>query len=115
MSRLVPALIAALMAPPIAPLAIHAANAAPADRSQCLRDMAGLDRSFAGALDDLARNSTQAARCTAWRRQIDIYEQASAVIERCAPDDTRASSVGRMRGSITNFRDLIAEAKCPAP
>lgn len=106
MSRVVFALIASLVVP--------AAVAAPADRSQCVRDMAGLERSFAGALDDLARNSAEAARCAAWRRQIDVYEKASAVIERCAPDEARASSVGRMRGSIATFRDLITEAKCPA-
>ncbi len=98
-----------------ASLAASAALAAPADTSQCMREMAGLERSFASALDDLARNASEPARCPAWRRQIDVYEKASSVFARCAPEQTRDSSIGRMRGSIATFRDLIVEAKCPAP
>lgn len=90
------------------------AQAAPADPSQCVRDMAGLNKSFAHALDDLARHSAEPGRCTAWRRQIDTYEKASAVLARCAPEPTRAQALGQMQGSIANFRGLLSEARCPS-
>ncbi|MDE2363032.1 MAG: hypothetical protein KGM42_10175 [Hyphomicrobiales bacterium] len=103
-------------------LAAGAAHAtAPAGRprtppkveSQCARDLASVDRTFADAMRDLQRNDTGDARCTAWRRQIDVMKNASDIFARCTSDEARADNISQMQGSIGDFRALIEEAKCP--
>ena len=59
-------------------LSIASAQAAAVgDNQQCVRDLAGVDRSFADAMRDLQRNAASDARCTSWRRQIDVMKKAS--------------------------------------
>ena len=68
---------------------------------------------FAAAMADLHRNSAPANRCSAWRRQIDVMQKASAVFARCTPQKARAGAMSQMQGSIDDFRAMIAQAQCP--
>lgn len=83
------------------------------DNSRCAQDLASVDRSFAAAMADLHRNSAPANRCSAWRRQIDVMQKASAVFARCTPQKARAGAMSQMQGSIDDFRAMIAQAQCP--
>ena len=96
-----------------AALAAHSGSPPPKVQSQCARDLASVDRTFADAMRDLQRNDTGDARCIAWRHQIDVMKKASDVFARCASDEARASNISQMEGSIGDFRALIEEAKCP--
>lgn len=84
-----------------------------AEVSQCAHDLASVDRSFAEAIADLHRNAAPANRCSAWRRQIDVMQKASAVFARCSPNSARAGAISQMEGSIADFRAMLAEAQCP--
>ena len=95
-------------------LSIASAQAAAVgDNQQCVRDLAGVDRSFADAMRDLQRNAASDARCTSWRRQIDVMKKASDVFARCTVDEARTTAIRQMEGSISDFRDMITDAKCP--
>jgi hypothetical protein len=87
--------------------------AAVGDNQQCVRELASVDRSFADAMRDLQRNAASEARCTSWRRQIDVMKKASDVFARCTVDEGRTTAIRQMEGSISDFRDMIYEAKCP--
>ena len=83
------------------------------DNSQCSRELASVDRSFAAAMIDLQRNGGPANRCSAWRRHIDVMQKASVVFSRCTAVDAREDAVGQMKGSIADFEAMISQAQCP--
>ena len=93
--------------------ALAATIAKPVDISQCSRDLASVDRSFAAAMIDLQRNGGPANRCSAWRRHIDVMQKASVVFSRCTAVDAREDAVGQMKGSIADFEAMISQARCP--
>ncbi|HMN73190.1 MAG TPA: hypothetical protein PKA55_15100 [Rhodoblastus sp.] len=93
--------------------ALAATIAKPVDLSQCSRDLASVDRSFAAAMMDLQRNGDAANRCSAWRRHIDVMQKASAVFSRCTAADARDGAVSQMKGSIADFEAMISQAQCP--
>ena len=59
------------------------------DASQCTRDLASVDRSFAAAM------------------------KASFVFSRCTAADAREGAVSQMQGSIADFKAMIQQAQCP--
>lgn len=81
--------------------------------SQCSRDLASVDKSFAAAMIDLQRNSAPQNCCSAWRRQIDVMQKASTVFARCAVNEARDGAISQMAGSIADFRAMIAQEQCP--
>ena len=83
------------------------------DTSQCMRDLASVDRSFAAAMMDLQRNGNPTNRCSAWRRHIDVMQKASFVFSRCTAADAREGAVSQMQGSIADFKAMIQQAQCP--
>ena len=62
---------------------------------------------------DLQRSGAPQARCTAWRRQIEVMQTAKDVFARCAVADARTENVNQLDGSIAEFRALIDDARCP--
>lgn len=83
------------------------------DNSQCSRELASVDRSFAAAMMDLQRNGDPANRCSAWKRHIDVMQKASLVFSRCSAADAREGAVSQMKGSIDDFRAMLQQAQCP--
>lgn len=93
--------------------ALAATIAKPVEVSQCSRELASVDRSFAAAMLDLQRNADPANRCSAWKRQIDVMQKASAVFSRCTSGDARMGAVSQMQGSVADFKAMIQQAQCP--
>ncbi|MFT4095786.1 MAG: hypothetical protein QM651_01600 [Rhodoblastus sp.] len=93
--------------------ALAATIAKPVEMSQCSRDLASVDKSFADAMLDLQRNGDPAKRCSAWRRHIDVMQKASIVFSRCTANDARDGAISQMRGSIADFEAMISQAQCP--
>ena len=93
--------------------ALAATIAKPVEVSQCSRDLASVDRSFAAAMIDLQRNGDPTNRCSAWRRHIDVMQKASVVFSRCTAPDAREGAVSQMKGSIADFQAMISQAQCP--
>ncbi|MCB1533614.1 MAG: hypothetical protein KDJ44_02545 [Rhodoblastus sp.] len=83
------------------------------DNSQCSRELASVDRSFAAAMIDLQRNGDPTNRCSAWRRHIDVMQKASVVFSRCTAPDAREGAVSQMKGSIADFEAMLSQAQCP--
>lgn len=93
--------------------ALAATIAKPVDVSQCSRELASVDRSFAAAMMDLQRNADPVNRCSAWKRQIDVMQKASTVFSRCTAGDAREGAVSQMQGSVADFKAMIQQAQCP--
>ncbi len=93
--------------------ALAATIAKPVEVSQCSRELASVDRSFAAAMLDLQRNADPANRCSAWKRQIDVMQKASTVFSRCTSGDAREGAVSQMQGSVADFKAMIQQAQCP--
>jgi hypothetical protein len=81
--------------------------------NQCPNELASVDKAFADAMRDLQRNGSAPGRCTSWRRQIDVMKKASDVFARCIQNEARDNAISQMDGSISDFRAMIDEARCP--
>lgn len=89
---------------------------AQAGTAACKRDLFVLDSTLRNALRDLeaAAQASDDAKCTAYRKHVDVMRKASKTFARCTTGRERQENVAQMDGSVADFEALIL-ARCTKP
>ncbi|CAH1678127.1 conserved exported hypothetical protein [Hyphomicrobiales bacterium] len=89
---------------------------AQAGTAACKRDLFVLDSTLRNALRDLeaVARANDDAKCTAYRKHVDVMRQASKTFARCTTGRERQENVAQMDSSVADFEVLI-RTRCAKP
>ena len=89
---------------------------AQAGTPSCKRDLFVLDSTLRNALRNLeaVAQASDDAKCSAYRKHVDVMREASKTFARCTTGRERQENVAQMDGSVADFEVLI-RSRCTKP